>query len=353
MRIACTILIILLIVSISCKREVISSSLPVPYQLNVPANFPVLPVHSDNPLTNEGVELGRRLFYDKRLSGNNMVSCASCHQQNLAFSDGTALTAAGVSGMSLRRNAPALINLAWLDDGFFWDGAAPNLEAQAFMPLANPDEMHQLIPGLISELKAIPDYVQRFRSAFNSDITDAAIAKAIAQFQRSLVSANSKYDKYRRNEPGGIYNSEERRGMELVQIKCGGCHAGELLTDNIFHNNGLDSSFTNTSFDRIFLGRYRITNNPADIGKFKTPTLRNILLTAPYMHDGRFATIDQVFDHYATGIKNSATLDPLVKQDNGNPGIPLSAVERQAILVFLQTLTDNVFITNPKFSNPF
>ncbi len=339
-------------VIISCAKQD-SSRAPQAVSLEVPANFPPITNMPSNPLTKEGIELGRRLFYDKRLSGINQLSCASCHRQDIAFADGIALSNIGASGNTLHRNAPALINMAWANNGLFWDGGSTNLESQAFAPLASADEMHQELFELVSELRSIPDYAERFRFVFNdNEIRTGNIVKALAQFQRTFISAGSRYDKYRRYEAGGTLSSLELQGMQLVRTKCEGCHKGELFTDNDYHNNGIDDDFSDNSFEGIFQGRYRITNNPADLGKFKTPTLRNSMLTAPYMHDGRFATIEQVLNHYSAGVLASPSLDPLVKQNGGQPGIPLTAEEKGAIIAFLKTLTDSAFIANQHLSKP-
>ncbi len=322
-------------------------------ELQVPANFPEPEkVMAGYPLSEEGVELGRKLFYDTRLSGSNTISCASCHQQQLAFTDGVALNK-GAAGTPLLRHSPGLANLAWMN-GTFWDGGAKNLESQAFGPITAPDEMNQNLQELVSELTAVPDYVASFRLIFQDEIKPAYIARALAQFQRTLISANSRYDKYVRQEPGGKMSELELKGLTLVQQKCGSCHAGDLFTDNGYHNNGLDSDFSNHSYEGIFQGRYRITHHPADVGKFKTPTLRNVLVTAPYMHDGRFATLEEVLRHYSQGIRASPTVAAAVMQGaEGVAGIPLSVEEKQAIIAFLETLTDYEFIQNEKFSSPF
>jgi cytochrome c peroxidase len=352
MKKSCYILLIFITGIIACSKTDISPG-PKQVTLAAPANFPAIVAMPDNPLTQEGIELGRLLFYDKRLSGINQLSCASCHKQELSFSDGVALNNIGASGAALHRNAPALINMAWANNGLFWDGGSTNLESQAFAPITSPDEMHQELFQLVNELKAIPDYAARFRFVFNdNEIKTGSIVKALAQFQRTLISSNSRYDKYKRHETGGVLSSQEQQGMFLVQSKCSGCHKGELFTDNDYHNNGIDNDFSDDSFEGIFQGRYRITNDPADLGKFRTPTLRNVMLTGPYMHDGRFSTIEEVLDHYADGVLASSTLDPLVKQNSALPGIPITMAEKQAIIAFLKTLTDNSFITNPKFSQP-
>lgn len=325
---------------------------PQPYALLVPANFPQPELDTNNPLTKEGIALGRRLFYDVRLSSNNLISCASCHKQQLSFSDGVSLSNIGVSATVLHRHSPALINMAWANNGLFWDGGSRNLESQAFGPISAHDEMAQNLYELIDELNADASYPAQFKAAFNGNISDAKIVKALAQFQRTFISANSRYDKYVRKETGGTLTADELQGLQLVQQKCQGCHQSDLFTDNGFHNNGIDNDFTNNSFEGIYHGRSRITFKATDLGKFKTPTLRNVMLTAPYMHDGRFATIEQVLNHYSSGVLASATTDPLVMQQTGGAaGIPMTTDEKNKIISFLKTLTDSSFITNKSLSN--
>lgn len=340
---------VILLLLVSCKKEaapeVLNEDDLHDLELARPANFPAVIKQPDNRLTAEGVELGRRLFYDARLSGNNRISCASCHHQELAFSDGLPLSNQGISGKTLDRHAPVLFNLAWADQGLFWDGGAKNLESQAFGPLTSADEMHQDLYELEAELKAIPDYVSRFKQVFNSEIKSADVVKALAQFQRTLISGNSRYDQYIRQEKPTRLNDDELLGMNLVKEKCGSCHAGALFTDQIFHNNGLDDHFSD-ALEGIYQGHFRVSFNPSDMGKFKTPSLRNVALTAPYMHDGRFKTLEEVLDHYQSDIKMSLTTDVSLFQNQGKPGIPMSATERKAVLAFLNTLTDHDFINN-------
>lgn len=337
----------------SCRKSDVGTPEPQPYALPVPANFSAPVFDTQNPMTNEGIELGRKLFYDKRLSGTNQVACASCHLPERSFSDGIALSHLGASGVTLHRNAPALINLAWANNGLFWDGGSTNLESQAFGPITSPDEMAQNLYELIDELKGDPDYVQRFQRAFRQDVNSAGVVKALAQFQRTFISAGSRYDQYIRKETGGALTADELQGLQLVQQKCQGCHKGDLFTDNDYHNNGIDADFSNDQLEGIYQGRYRITYRLADLGKFKTPTLRNVMVTAPYMHDGRFATIEEVLDHYAGKVKVSATTDPLVMPGGSHaPGILLSPDEKQKIIAFLRTLTDNGFLNNPKLQKP-
>jgi cytochrome c peroxidase len=321
---------------------------PLPLVL-VPGNFPEFADSKTNPLTSDGVLLGKKLFFDKRLSGNNQVSCGTCHQQSLAFSDGFALTRQGISGNALERNSPALMNLAWANNGLFWDGGSTNLESQAFAPLAHTDEMHQNLDELLEELNADADYPTMFQKAFGKAINQADIVKAIAQFERTLISSNSKYDKYVRGESGGILDQEELAGLKLAEQFCFSCHAGPLMTDNLYHNNGIDNDFSDDSELMMRRGRARITGSSEDLGKFRTPTLRNTEKTGPYMHDGRFGTLEKVLEHYSKGVLSSPTLDPLLRK-NGDLGIPLSETEKKQLIAFLKTLTDYEYINDKRFS---
>ncbi|WKL47867.1 cytochrome c peroxidase [Flavobacterium pectinovorum] len=334
--------------SFSCNDLDDNYQEPLPLVL-VPGNFPEFVDSKTNPLTSDGVLLGKKLFFDKRLSGNNQVSCGTCHQQSLAFSDGFALTRQGISGNALERNSPALMNLAWANNGLFWDGGSTNLESQAFAPLAHVDEMHQNLDELLEELKADADYPKMFQKAFGKAINQADIVKAVAQFERTLISSNSKYDKYVRGESGGILNKEELAGLTLAEQFCFSCHAGPLMTDNLYHNNGIDNDFSDDSELMMRRGRARITGSSEDLGKFRTPTLRNIEKTGPYMHDGRFGTLEKVLEHYSNGVLSSPTLDPLLRK-NGDLGIPLSETEKKQLIAFLKTLTDYEYINDKRFS---
>lgn len=344
----------LLIILLSCGKDgfvVINDSLK-PIELKVPTNFPRPLLDANNPLTTDGIYLGRLLFYDVRLSGNNSISCASCHRQELAFTDAVPQTNIGFTGIPLPRNASALINLAWANNGLHWDGITNSLQTQALLPLTDLHEMNEKLPELEAELKRIPDYVTRFRKVFNDDIKAELIAKALAQFQKTLISGDSKYDQFIRKENNVGLSAIELQGLNLVKQKCSNCHAGELFTDNEFHNNGLDATFTDQSLGGVFLGRFRVTKNVNDLGKFKTPTLRNVILTEPYMHDGRFITLAQVLDHYASGVKSSPSLDASLVQANAKTGISLTSDEKTAIIAFLTALTDYKFASNKDFSNP-
>ncbi len=318
--------------------------------LAIPAHFPTPVDRSNrNPLTKAGIELGRRLFYDPILSKRYNIACADCHRQSLAFSDGVALSTKGDSGSRLRRNSPPLINLAWAES-LFWDGGASDLESQAYGPLMHPDEMGTDLSEVVKRLQADPEYVQAFHAAFGPiPIASAYIARALAQFQRSIVSAGAKYDKFMMGQV--TLSAIERRGLALFQEKaCASCHVPPLFTDGGYHNNGLDSVFGD-DHEGIHQGRYRITNRRKDIGRFKTPTLRNIALTAPYMHDGRIETLDDVLEHYRTGIKDSETLDGRLR-DKDHTGILMTEGEKAAMIAFLHTLTDPSLVTHWQYSAP-
>lgn len=349
------------ILGIACKpdkdlEEVFGP--PTPKAMATPARWPnPPPMPADNPLTEEGVALGRRLFYDKQLSINNSISCSSCHQPDKAFTDGRA-RALGMNGQQHQRGSMALVNLAWASD-FAWDGATTQLEIQARTPLESPIEMHQSLAASASKLQQIALYPRLFGQAFGSStVTGENILKALAQFERTLVSANSKYDKVLRGET--LLSSDEQRGLQLMGHSTGGsirgaeclhCHTAPLFTGpkQTFFNNGLDvGPFADP-------GRGAITGQNIDMGAFKAPTLRNIALTAPYMHDGRFQTLQEVLDHYSDHIQlTSPNLDPqLANSPNSVTGrILLTQVEKQRIIAFLQTLTDSSFINNPKLVDP-
>lgn len=328
----------LVLMGAACSKDGEEPLTPMP--LKVPSNFPASVYASNrNPITREGFELGRKLFYDGILSRNGSISCGSCHIQGSAFTHHGHDLSHGIDDRLGNRNSPAIMNLAW-NRFFFWDGGVFDLDMQPFGPIENPVEMDEHIPNVIAKLRNHKDYPALFRRVFGpGDITGDKLMKALSQFMVQCVSADSKYDKYVRNE-GATLNTEELAGLTLFRQKCASCHATDLFTDNSFHNNGLTPSMLNDS------GRFRVTLNPADWYLFKTPSLRNVAKTAPYMHDGRFLTLAAVMDHYSQGIQNSATLDPLLKP-NGIPGLPLSDTEKAQLIAFLQTLTDDTFIRNP------
>ncbi len=302
-----------------------------------------LPEPDTNRFRKEIIALGRRLFYEPRLSANDKVSCATCHDQSLAFSDGVALAKSGVSGKPATRNSPALINLAWSNNGLFWDGGAKNIESQLIGPLHNADEMGQPIGVSLDKLRADGAYRRAFEKAFpDQQVSITNMLQALAQFVRTLVSFDSLYDRVLRQE--GMLNDAQARGRNLYTGKCAVCHNGPLLTDNGYHNNGLDTKYP-PDHEGQLMGRFRITRKNEDIGKFRTPTLRNIAVTKPYMHDGRFATLEAVIEHYSSGIQRSATLD--AKLPAG--GFHFSTQDKADLKEFLLTLTDENFLKRKEF----
>lgn len=316
------------------------------FQVSVPSNLGGALPPLNYPVTQQGFELGKKLFFDPVISINNSVSCASCHKPELAFTDGLALSDKGVSGNLLSRHTPSIVNTAWMSD-LFWDGGAKDIESLVLGPIEHPDEMGQNINDLVTKLQQIPEYQELFSEAFpDYGIKTQTIMQALGQFQNGLISANSKYDRYIRGETGGYFSEQEMAGLNLFEIHCSSCHSSDLFTDNAFHNNGIDSSFEDQSNLEIKLGRYRITKDPEDLGKFKTPTLRNIAVTGPYMHDGRFNSLEEVVEHYSENIKISETLDHNLYQP-----LKLSRKEKEDLVSFLLTLTDEVFLTNPSYRN--
>jgi len=298
----------------------------------LPSYFPdSVPSPSRNQLTPEGVALGRRLFFDPILSGSNRISCASCHPPEKAFADGLPTSTLGETGEPLKRNTPTLLNVAWETNGLFWDGGAHDLESQAFAPLTHPDEMGQDLAQLLAELRSHEEYPGLFRAAFGVDTLQTAhVVRALAQFQRTLFAANARYDSVRLGE--AAFRPEEAAGARLFERHCSRCHTPPLFTDHGFHNNGLDSTFP-MDFENEAQGRYRITLSAQDLGKFKTPTLRNVARTAPYMHDGRFRHLATVMAHYAGEKAPSPTLDA------GLDTLRLTEQEQQQLIAFLQTLS--------------
>ena len=315
-----------------------------PYRFEMSATFPVPDLPRDNPLTAERVDLGRTLFFEKTLSINENQSCADCHQARHGLSE-PKKTSVGAEGQTGPRNAMPLFNLAW-KKSFFWDGRAATLREQALQPVQNPLEMHESLTNVVAKLqRAKFDYAAAFTRAFGSpEITPEKIGLALEQYLLVQTSFNSKFDRVQRGEEQ--FTAEEARGFELFATEydprrgqygadCFHCHGGPLLQSQGFANNGLDDTFTDP-------GRAKVTGREADLGKFAVPSLRNLALTAPYMHDGRFQTLAEVIEHYATGVKRSTTLDPnLAKHPNG--GVPLSAADKQALVAFLLTLTDEKY----------
>jgi len=332
---------LLLLVLVACKKDD-----PAPFVgPTMPSNFPA-PVYDmeANPTTAAGVALGKKLFYDNILSRDNTISCASCHISYSAFSNPGHQTSHGIDNLFGRRNAPAIQNALW-KTGFLWDGGVPNLDLVALNAIQSPVEMDESPALVLEKLRKHSEYPALFKKAYGTDdITTATFLQALSQFMGMLVSANSRYDHYIRNEPGGDLSQDEFDGLEIFEQKCATCHSGELFTDQQYRNNGILNDF---SFDR---GRNEVSQLPEDIGKFRVPSLRNITATGPYMHHGKFNTLEKVLDHYASGVLDSPTLDPLLRQSDGSLGIPLSVPEKTKLLAFLKTLTDEQFLRDERFS---
>jgi cytochrome c peroxidase len=318
-----------------------------PYNLQSPDHFPNILINPENPLTEEGVALGKRLFFDPILSRNNNVSCGSCHFQNLSFSDDRKLSI-GTHGDSTQFHSMPLFNMAWMNE-FFWNGRAKSREEQALKPVVNPLEMDMTWPEAVERLQEDEEYPFLFNLAFGTfEIDSNLVAAALVQFEMTLISGNSKFDRFVRGEEP--LTQIEEFGYSIFKSELGDCfhcHSDNLLfTDNGFHNNGLDTEVN------LQPGLNEVTGKPDDIGRFKTPTLRNLVYTAPYMHDGRFQTLDQVIEFYSTEVHANSTVDVLMKKSEQG-GIQLQPIQKQALKAFLLTLTDSTVITNPDYQNPF
>ncbi len=300
----------------------------------------------DNPLTVEGVYLGRKLFYEKMLSNDMTMSCATCHKQENGFDDPRPFSQ-GTNGVFGDRNAMAIINLGW-STSFFWDGRRQTLEGQAHDPVTNPIEMANKWPDVVARLQNSKVYPDLFFKAFGTRTVDSnLVVKAIAQFERTLVSYNSKFDKYYYGNDTTVFTQQEKNGLAIFKGKgmCNNCHLmNTQLADEVYRNNGLDA---NPKDD----GHMKFTGKAEDRAKFKVPTLRNIANTAPYMHDSRFTTLEAVVDFYSSKVQQSSPNIDEHMPDFGT-GLNLSTQEKADLIAFLKTLTDNDFLTNPSFSEP-
>lgn len=310
-------------------------------QQEIPEGFPP-PVYTfrDNPLSQEGFELGRKLFYDGRLSIDNVHACSSCHQQIAGFGTFEHDRSHGVFDSHTLRNAPVLFNLAW-NNNFHWDGEFSSLQDEIAQPINGHIEMGETYEGVINKIKDDPEYQRMFKEVFRYPfIRPEFILKALAQFTGSLTSVDSKYDRYKKGT--GTFTAQEENGYQLYKTNCATCHPEPMFTDHSFRNIGLPvDNFLND------YGRMRITGKKEDSLKFRVPTLRNVYISSNYMHDGRFNTLSQCINHYRTNVQPSATLDPLLIN-----GITLTNAEASNLSLFLRTLTDSVFIKDPRFSRP-
>jgi cytochrome c peroxidase len=331
---------------------------PEPYELEVPFFLPPMPPTPNNPLTKEGVLLGRMLFYDPILSRDSTISCESCHKQQLAFTDGLAKSV-GIGGRMVNRSSMSIVNLAWANNGLFWDGRVKTLEELSLHPIEDPNEMDEKLPNLVKKLSNHSLYQAQFRKAFGitntSQITPELIGKALAQFQRIIISGDSKFDRHLWYQTEFLDDDEYDGYLMLFledtrvfdDAECNHCHTPDrLFTSNMFNHNGI----IGVQEGLINPGLGGINRNQSDVGKFRVPTLRNIAVTGPYMHDGRIKTLEEVLDHYFSGGVPHPNRDPLI-QSSGQANFTPN--QRQMMVKFLHTLTDSTLLTNPAYSNPF
>jgi len=343
-----------------CKKDSNSENDTInsdsPYELEI-GQFPKPDLALDNPLTKEGVKLGRMLFYEKKMSKNNAMACASCHMQEFAFSD-TSKFSVGVAGLPGKRHSMAVFNTAWHNNEFLWDGRSHLLRDQSLEPIQDELEMEETLDNVVNKLQGLTVYQEQFKKAFGtSQITPVLMSKAMEQFMNSIVSVDSKYDQFLAGK--ATLSADEERGRFLFFTEynpafpnasgadCQHCHGGANFENDKYMNNGLDDNASITD-----KGRENVTKNPADLGKFKVTSLRNVELTHPYMHDGRFKTLEEVIEHYNL-VKSSNTIDGSFLQQLPNGGLKLTSMDKKALVAFLKTLTDYKLITNPAYSSPF
>ena len=334
----------LLLISVfvyACKKgDVIQEKVETFLGFQKPKNFPE-PVYklANNPITKDGFELGRMLFYEPRLSRNNTISCGSCHIQSSAFTQHGHDVSHGIDDRLGTRNSPPIMNLAW-NKAFMWGGGIYDLDLFAISPITAHEEMDESLENVLNKLKAMDKYRNKFKAAFGSEeISTAKFLKALSQFMLLCVSSNSKYDKVMRQEGNASFTATELEGYQIFKDKCGSCHKEPLFTDNEFRNNGLAPSAIND------MGLYTATLLGTDKYKFKVPSLRNLKYTAPFMHDGRLLTLDAVFTHYIHEVQDLENLDPLLNK-NGKRGIEINNDEKTKLMAFLNTLNDEEFINN-------
>lgn len=332
---------VLVLAGCAAEDTVVPQDAPFPA---VTAHLPAVPVPADNPITLAKIELGRMLFFDERLSRDGTVACASCHRPDVGFSDAGRVVSAGVGGALGSRNSPALVNVAY-QQHFFWDGRASSLEDQAMTAFLSPVEMAADTIDVARLLRT--QYATKWHAAFgDTAISMRRAMQAIATFERTLISANSPYDRFITGDSTALTPSQ-RRGMQLFfsdRTMCGHCHSGPNFTDDQFHNVGLFNHY----LDR---GRWLVTRDLRDEAKFKTPSLRNVELTAPYMatgdsDDGLLQTLEDVVEHYSEGVRPFPTKDPRVKR------LRLTAQEKADLVAFMKALTDSTVARNPAFRRP-
>lgn len=324
---------------LSCNRDVLVN--PIPYNnpelpLHIPSGFPALNSSAtSNMPTKYGVELGEKLFHEKKFSANNTISCASCHNKSNAFADNN-IQAVGIYGRVGLRNTPPIQNMAFMKF-YNWDGNILQLEKQPLVPIITHEEMNSSIVEVISKINDEEEYKALFRKTFGDEsITPDRIYRSIAQFAYTLISADSKYDKVKRNE-GVTFTESETRGHQIFQQKCESCHSTALFTDQRFRNVGFPLN-TNTNE----AGRARVTGISADYMSFRVPSLRNVEYTAPYGSFGQFSSLKSVLDYFDNGVLYADNLDPILKTNNGR--IPLTEQEKEDLIAFMKTLSDSTFV---------
>ncbi len=327
---------LILLIGVGCERDV-----PMPAENNSPApshfSESVYPIPSSNSEKKQA-ELGRRLFYDRLLSKDSSISCASCHVQSAGFSDPGKSVSQGFDGLSGIRNSPSLANLAWFP-AFMWDGGINHIEVLSVAPISDPVEMNLKLSDLLQRLNANADYRLLFRDAFGEgSIGSQNLLVAFARFMASMISAGSAYDSYVTGT-SSAFNAQEKTGLLVFRTHCSSCHTEPLFTDFSYRNNGISFSIADS-------GRQRVSQQVSDKGKFKVPSLRNVAVSPPYMHDGRFQTLEEVLTHYVQP-QNAGYSDALI-----GTGIALSASERQALLSFMNTLTDYSYLSNKNLGAP-
>lgn len=312
-----------------------------PYVLKIPVGFPAPLIPADNELTVERIKLGKKLFYDKILSSDSTISCASCHAPEFSFSDNRMISP-GVKQVNGDRNSMALVNLAW-SNSFFWDGGVSTLEMQVLKPLSSHTEMNMLLREAVYRLKNTKEYVKLFDKAYACEPNPNALFKAIACFERTLISGNSKFDRFFYQKDSSAFNASEKRGYFLFfgndKVHCVSCHSGVNFSNNTFQNNGLYAEYKDE-------GRARITGSKTDIGKFKVPTLRNIAYTSPYMHDGSVKTLEDIMEHYSSA--GTGHFNASLHVHTGSE-LQLTPQDKKDLVSFLNALSDEEFIRNPEY----
>jgi cytochrome c peroxidase len=322
---------------------------PNPVDLNVPTNFPEIAYSfENNKLTEEGIALGKKLFYEGRMAKDNIISCGFCHEQASAFTHHGHTISHGIDGNEGFRNTQPIQNLAFFSE-FTWDGAAIHLDLQPIIPITSEFEMGETMTNVVDKLSSYKEYQTLFERAFgDNEVNSERILKALSQFMVIMISGNSKYDKVIRNEENASFTEIEHKGFTLFQNKCASCHSGALFTDKTYRNNGIP---VNPKYAEDEKGRKRVTGVEEDFYKFRVPSLRNVAFSFPYMHDGRFGTLESVLDFYSDGMtENGGIVDSLLVKEDGSLGIDLTEEDKKAIIAFLKTLTDNTFLNDKRFA---